>query len=62
MRFFLDTESTENPPKRLKLSLSRGKKSSITIALKESTNQLANPNRFAKPVTFLNARKWQIKE
>ena len=32
-------------------SLSRGKKSSPTTTLKESTNQPANPNRFAKPIT-----------
>ena len=46
-----------NPPKRLRLSLSRSTKVSVTstnvcsASLKDSTNKPTNPKRFAKPVT-----------
>ena len=53
----VDTEPIGNPPKRLRLSLSRGTKVSVTstnvcsASLKDSTNKPTNPKRFAKPVT-----------
>ena len=58
----VDTEPIDNPPKRLRLSLSRGTKVSVTSTnlcstLKDCTNKPTNPSRFAKPVTSPERKK-----